>query len=117
MSGGKNKLPRKYSLKSRRDIQWLLKNGKRRYGEFLTCVWEKSDRFELGLFIPRRYGSAVERNRLKRLCREVVRLNRNRLISPVRIGLFPGKGIKNPRFESLDAEIIRMFDLINKAEK
>ncbi len=75
-------------IHARVDFRLLFRQGKRHSAQGLT-VWVlrredpliKSAR--LAVTIPRAYGSAVARNRLKRILREIFRLNKGRLPADV----------------------------------
>ena len=67
------------------DFKRVFKEGRRLSASGLT-LWvfqheaqEPSQKARLGLAIPKAYGNAVARNRLKRLIREAFRLNKARL--------------------------------------
>lgn len=66
----------------------------------------------LGLAIPKTYGNAVARNRLKRLIREVFRLNKAKLPQGLDM-VFSAKPLsEKPRFQTIEPVIL---DLWNKA--
>jgi len=109
----RNKLPRGLSLTSSVEIQQLLRRGARISGDLFVCVWEKSDRFAYGVFVPRKYGTAPARNRFKRLMREAIRLNRQRLTQPVKIGLLPRRDMGKLTFDRVDTQMQRTFEQIN----
>ncbi|MEW6411141.1 MAG: ribonuclease P protein component [Candidatus Zixiibacteriota bacterium] len=110
---GRNKLPRRLSLKSRADIDRLLKQGKRISGDYFSLSWEKSEEFRYGVFVSRKFGSAADRNRLKRLVREAVRLNRRALKQPVSIAILPKQKVGQADFEIINAEISQIFETIS----
>lgn len=100
------------SLKSKVEIDRLFKNGRKLSGDYFTLLWEKSESFKYGVFVAKAAGDAPTRNRIKRLSREAIRLNRKNLTFPVSIVLLPNKQAPIPEFEDIDAEIGRLFDLI-----
>ena len=112
----RNKLPRKLSLKGRARIANLFDSGRRLTGDSFVCVWERSDHFAYGLFVPKRYGNAVKRNLLKRLLREAVRQNRKLITSGVTVGILPKRGTQKVSYEFVNAEIKRIFERLNRAE-
>jgi len=109
----RNKLPRKATLKSRKEIDRLLRSGHRQSGDYFVLVWDRSDCFRYGIFVSGRYGSAVERNRLKRLVREAVRLNQHLLTEPRVVGVLPKRGTGKLDFEQVDRDIRALFTRIS----
>jgi ribonuclease P protein component len=71
-------------MHARADFRLLFRQGKRHSSQGLT-VWIlrrdvlSTKNARLSVAIARTYGSAVARNRLKRILREIFRLNKSRL--------------------------------------
>jgi ribonuclease P protein component len=110
----KNKLPRRESLKSRAEIDSLLKYGKKISGDCFLAKWEKADEFRYAVLVSGKLGTSVQRNRIKRLTREAIRLNRNLLDENIKLAVLFNNDSKNTSFELINAEISRTFDLINR---
>ena len=108
-----NKLPRNCSLKSRLEISRLFDKGARLSGEFFAVRLLNADRFQYGLFVGRRHGGAIVRNRIKRLFREAVRLNRQTLTREWQIAIVPKTTSANATFGQINADIRRIFEQIN----
>lgn len=101
------------SLKSKVDIDRLFKKGRKASGECFQLFWEASDQFQYGVFVGRKLGGAVERNRVKRVYREAIRLNKDLLGSIVTIAVVPRPGPEKQTFEQVNAEINRVFRRIS----
>jgi ribonuclease P protein component len=108
-----NKLPRALTLKSRKEIERLLKSGERNSGSYCTVIWEYSESFRYAVLISGKIRKAVTRNRLKRLFREAIRLNRKSLIEPVKIAFLVRSIANEPEFEDINTEVVRAFTLIS----
>jgi ribonuclease P protein component len=89
LGGKNNSLPRRFSLKSRVEISHLLRFGQRYPGTFCTLVYLPDDQFKYGIFLTRRHGSAAERNRIKRLFREAIRLEVRPRLKQGKFGVLP----------------------------
>jgi ribonuclease P protein component len=85
----RNKLPRGLTLKSSARIRRLLRTGRRFTGEHFVCVWQPEQDFRYAVLVGRKFGTAVRRNRIKRLLRETLRLSRGLLSRPVHMILLP----------------------------
>lgn len=108
----RSKLPRNLSLKSRVEISRLFKKGNKISGECFTCYWAAADQFRYGLFLSRRHGNAVERNRIKRLFRESIRVRKSLLKSEITIAVVPSLKARKLSLVQIDAEISRIFKRI-----
>ena len=81
MSSASCTFTRHSRLKTRRAFRVVLDNGRSRAGRTAVVYAHPSpaSQHRLGLIVSRRVGSAVVRNRLKRIARELFRQHRNQL--------------------------------------
>jgi ribonuclease P protein component len=66
----------------------------------------------VGFTVGRVLGGAVDRNRIKRRLREVVRRHRSLLTTPVDVVINPKKSVLNMEFPELVEEMRRAFEQI-----
>ncbi len=75
--GGKARFPSEFRLKRRTDFKRVYESGTKRVGRYFTIfILPTGKEGRIGIVVSRRFGKAVERNRIKRLIREAYRLNR-----------------------------------------
>lgn len=68
----------------------------------------------LGLSISRKFGTAVERNRWKRLVRQVFREERPNLPAGVNFVVIPGKQLRSDRLKDFQLSLPKLFARVVK---
>ena len=73
--------PKEERLLKRGDYLSLARDGETCHKRHFLCIYKKGAgaRSRLGITVSKKVGTAVKRNRLKRLCREFFRHNKRRL--------------------------------------
>ena len=103
--------PKQYRLLRRLDFQRVYKQGQRRSASLCTVFYRPNGLAEtrLGITVPRRLGTAVLRNRIKRRIREVFRLHRRELPGGWDIVLNPRPAVARVAYPALERELLRLF--------
>ena len=83
--------PKSGRLRLQRDFEDIFKNGKRVQKNGLVLWWKpvSGEEPKMGIVVSRKLGLAHQRNRAKRLIREVFRLNRKKITSPAALVISP----------------------------
>jgi ribonuclease P protein component len=100
-SGSSTGFPRQRRIRKRREFSSVFDSGQRIHGRFFTFLLLQTtlDRSRLGIVASRKIGGAVQRNRAKRLIREMFRTEVRLSTTVAAIDL-----VVIPRRELLDAE-------------
>jgi ribonuclease P protein component len=94
-------------ITKKRDYLTVYQQGVRRHSEHFTIVTCKNEMgiSRLGITVSKKVGSAVERNRIRRLVREFFRLNRSRLSTPQDIVIIAKRNIAKLAYQELCTEL------------
>lgn len=103
--------PKQYRLLRRLDFQRVYEQGQRRSASLCTIFYRPNGlaQTRLGITVPRRLGTAVLRNRIKRRLREIFRLHRQELPGGWDIVLNPRPAAATVAYPSLERELLRLF--------
>jgi len=105
-----------YRLTKKSEFQRVYGGGKAVRSQAFTLIHLKGEEdkpTKLGITIPRNYGKAVRRNRMKRLLREAFRLQRSYLTSGEEIVIHVQRGAEALSFKEVYDELA---SLLKRAE-
>jgi len=105
-------------LLRRADFERVYKQGRRHFAAHMTVFYlqrAESKGLRVGFTVGRMLGGAVERNRMKRRLREVVRLHGLTAGGAVDVVINPKKSVLTANFAELRNEINRAFEVIEKS--
>ena len=74
------KLPREIILKSKSEIDRVIKSGKKVTRDSFNVFVRQSEQTRVAFLVSKKIGTAVMRNRMKRLFREGYRLNKDNFL-------------------------------------
>lgn len=103
------RLGKRDKLLKRREFLDVFREGKRRRVGAVTFIFKENglNRSRLGLVVSRKVGKAHFRNRIKRLLREVFRLNRTLLSKNIDLVAQVNPGNSQFVYKSIEQEFVR----------
>lgn len=112
------RFPRRVRLLKHADFERVYRQGRRSFAAHMTVFYlprAAGGGFRVGFTVSRALGGAVERNRMKRRLREIVRLQLPESGIGVDVVINPKKSLLNAEFAELQGEISRAFAVIRKS--
>jgi len=109
-------LKREERIRTKRDFNRLFSSGERIQSKSLSIVWSAARERKVGFVVNRRVGSAVERNRVKRLLRETYRRNRSSVSSETELVIIAKAEARGQDYRFIEGEflsLIRRAGLMN----
>ncbi len=101
------------------DFEKVYKQGKRHFAAHMTVFYlrrgDAASGLRVGFTVGKVLGGSVQRNRMKRMLREAVRLNFPGDRTPVDVVINPKRSLLSTGFGELQKEIIRAFAVIGKS--
>jgi ribonuclease P protein component len=112
-----------YRLRKHADYQLVYKRGRKQFAKNIAYFYavrpeeRRSDTAgaRVGLTVPKVLGKAVDRNRIKRRMRVVVRRNLGLLTGPVDVVLHPRRVVMEMEFAALEREVGVIFRAVQAA--
>ena len=94
-------------LRSNRDFKRVYKRGKRFWNHNFTLIVNKNSGLgtRIGFSVTTKYGNAVERNRIKRQLREILRKKYDHLDKNLDMVIIPKKNTKDMNYEQLRSSL------------
>lgn len=113
----KNQLHKKFSfikknrLSNNYDFENVLKNGKHFKCEFfaLKILKNNLEYSRLGIRINKKIGNSVKRNKIKRIIREIFRINKNEFNENIDIVVIPYSNILSANFDTIREEFLKFL--------
>lgn len=99
--------PKSARLLARREFLLLQSRGKRRHCPHFVLLLSpaKNGRSRLGITVTRRFGNAVQRNKMKRLLREFFRINKEKIAPEQDMLIIPRSGSHRLTLKQITQEI------------
>jgi len=118
---GRLDFSRDHRLLRRPEFSACFEAGRRLHSQsFVLFVLPKGQGcWRLGLAVSRKTGSAVRRNRVKRLVREFFRLHRHALPPDVDVVVVPKRGVDGGNLDQAQVtrELLPLLDRLNKGDR
>lgn len=97
-------------MKKKGELEEIFRDGDRCHGRNVSIFFKQAPGFQrrVAFIATKRVGSAVRKNRFKRLLREVYRRNKERVAEDVHLALV-GKSEYRDGYKGLEAEVLDLF--------
>ena len=101
-------------IKKNEEIAKIVLSKQKVKSDYFFIYYQKGESLSrVAISVSKKIGNSVKRNHAKRIIREVVRPNLNK-ISPVNLVVVVKKDLSNIEFEKITNEMFRCLELINK---
>ncbi|HHV64003.1 MAG TPA: ribonuclease P protein component [Peptococcaceae bacterium] len=102
-------LKKKYRMRKKAEFQTVFAKGKSYSSKHVVIYIFQGLPVKFGIVVSKRIGNAVQRNRAKRLLREVIRLNQDGLIVDCQMILLARRFIIGATFREVEKSVLYIW--------
>lgn len=110
-------MEKRIRLRNNRDFNSIYRRGKTAKNRYFIIVFRKNQGTRIGFSVTKKYGKAVERNRIKRILREIVRLNQKEFDKGYDMIIIPKYNTKNLNYAILEKSLVPFVRKILQGKK
>ncbi|GIP29202.1 ribonuclease P protein component [Paenibacillus sp. J23TS9] len=106
------RLHKSLRLRNRADFSRVYRHGKSFANHQFVVYWfrkKEVEKFRVGISVSKKVGNAVVRNRMRRLVKEIVRHQEDRLIEHVDLVFIVRKGALDMPYKDLEKSILHVL--------
>ncbi len=111
-------MKKKYIVQKKEEFNEIIRTQKPYKNKYLSIYIRKSNleypRF--GISVPKKYGTAVERNKIKRQIKEIIDSNQILFKKSLDYIIIVRDGIKQLKYKDIEKVIQELFSFINQKE-
>jgi ribonuclease P protein component len=116
VNGKVNGFPHSEHLVGLEFLKVMAKGEKKTCGFFHLYYFTPADDFQAGISVSRRLGGAVDRNRIKRVLREAIRLTKVLLAQPCHLVVVARQGAETLSVDQAKASLAELYGTARLAE-
>lgn len=111
-------MKKKYIVQKKEEFNEIIRTQKPYKNKYLSIYIRKSnfDYPRFGISVPKKYGSAVERNKIKRQIKEIIDSNQILFKKSLDYIIIVKDGIKQKKYKDTEQIIQEVFSFINQKE-
>jgi ribonuclease P protein component len=105
-------MQKEYRIKSKNDYAKVYRHGKSVANFQFVLYWlavKQATNFRLGISASKKIGNAVVRNRMRRVVKEIIRLNSECIKSPVDMVIIIRKPAVDMKYHELQKSIMHLY--------
>lgn len=105
-------MQKEYRLAKREDFSKVYRYGKSMANRQFVLYYmeqQKIERFRLGISVSKKVGNAVVRNRLRRMIKEIVRLNKEKIKPHTDLILIARKPLVDMEYQEIEKSAIHVL--------
>ncbi|MDI6782891.1 MAG: ribonuclease P protein component [bacterium] len=117
---GTLKFTKQQRISTGAEFQAILKYGKKAsdgYFRIAVILRPEQTRLKLGIIVSKKVGSAVERNRIKRVVREIVRLHQIQIVAGTNLVVIAKPDCVNKKYWEIEKSVVKLLDRVNGIKK
>lgn len=98
-------------LKKNKDFQYTYKKGRSLAHPLLVLIYRRTgkEKIRIGFSVTKKFGNAVQRNRIKRQLREILRLQLPKLKQGYDVIFVVRRNAKDASYKSLEASVYQLL--------
>ncbi len=104
-------------IKSSEEYTNIIKNGKSIHNKYFNIYYIKTDNTKYGISIPKKFGSAVIRNKYKRRIKSIIYNNENSIQNNYNYVIILKKDAIEIDYQTLAMELINNFKKVGTNEE